>query len=80
MRALRLVRHARLLKRALLDRESPLQARLLVIAMIAYVVSPIDLISDFIPIIGWIDDAAVVALGTWLVERWLPPAMLKEDV
>lgn len=72
MRALALVRHATLLKRALTDRRSPPRARLLVLAMIAYVVSPIDLISDFIPVIGWLDDAAVVAFGTWLVERWLP--------
>jgi uncharacterized membrane protein YkvA (DUF1232 family) len=75
MRALALARHATLLKRALMDRRSPLRARLLVVAMIAYVLSPIDLISDFIPIIGWIDDAALVALGTWLVERWLPAAL-----
>jgi uncharacterized membrane protein YkvA (DUF1232 family) len=72
MRALALVRHATLLKRGLLDRRAPLKTRLTVIAIIAYVVSPIDLISDFIPVIGWIDDAAVIAFGTWLVEHWLP--------
>ena len=54
MRALALVRHAKLLKRGLLDPRAPLRTRLLVIAMIAYVLSPIDLISDFIPIIGWL--------------------------
>lgn len=58
------------------DREAPWPARLLALAVAAYALSPIDLIPDFIPIIGWLDDLLLVPLGFWLVLRLMPPAVL----
>jgi uncharacterized membrane protein YkvA (DUF1232 family) len=58
------------------DPEAPWPARLLALAVAAYALSPIDLIPDFIPIIGWLDDLLLVPLGFWLVLRLMPPAVL----
>jgi uncharacterized membrane protein YkvA (DUF1232 family) len=44
----------------------------------AYALSPIDLIPDFIPVLGLVDDAILLPLGIWLVVRLIPPdVMLK---
>jgi len=43
-------------------REIPWPTIVAITAALIYVVSPIDLVPDFIPVIGWVDDAAVVAL------------------
>jgi uncharacterized membrane protein YkvA (DUF1232 family) len=58
------------------DREAPWPARLLALAVAAYALSQIDLIPDFIPIIGWLDDLLLVPLGFWLVLRLMPPAVI----
>jgi uncharacterized membrane protein YkvA (DUF1232 family) len=52
------------------DRRASLSAKLLVAAAIAYVLMPIDLVPDFAPVIGWLDDigAATAALG-WIAHR-----------
>ena len=42
----------------------------------AYALSPIDLIPDFIPILGYLDDLLIVPLGLWVVIRLLPPHVL----
>ncbi|MCH7345443.1 DUF1232 domain-containing protein [Pelomonas sp. CA6] len=59
------------------DRETPWGLRLLALAVAAYALSPIDLIPDFIPVLGWLDDLLLVPLGLWLVLRLLPPAVLQ---
>jgi uncharacterized membrane protein YkvA (DUF1232 family) len=41
----------------------------------AYALSPIDLIPDFIPILGLLDDAILVPLGVWLFGKMIPPAL-----
>jgi uncharacterized membrane protein YkvA (DUF1232 family) len=50
----------------------------LAIAVAGYALSPIDLIPDFIPVIGLIDDAVIVPLGILLVIRLLSPDILAE--
>ena len=57
---------------ALFDRRTPWLARLPALAVMAYLISPIDAVTDFIPIIGWIDDAMIVPLGLWLAGRFIP--------
>ena len=42
------------------DARTPLAARLLAVLVAAYALSPIDLIPDFIPVLGWIDDLIIV--------------------
>lgn len=83
MKRLSIKRWAALLKGELLtvyhaarDREAPWPARLLAFAVAAYALSPIDLIPDFIPILGWLDDLILVPLGFWLVMRLMPPQVL----
>ncbi len=41
----------------------------------AYAMSPIDLIPDFIPILGLLDDVILVPLGVWLFVKMIPPAL-----
>ena len=52
--------------------ETPRSARWVAIAVIAYAVSPIDLIPDFIPVLGQLDDLIIVPLGIALVVRLTP--------
>ncbi len=49
--------------------------RLLGWAVAAYAFSPIDLIPDFIPVLGLLDDLILVPLGIWLFVRLIPPAL-----
>ena len=48
------------------------------IVVVAYAFSPIDLIPDFIPIIGYLDDLILVPLGLWLVIKLIPTPILVE--
>lgn len=57
------------------DPRVPWPARLLAIAVAAYALSPIDLIPDFIPVLGWIDELVIVPLGLWAVRRLIPDAL-----
>ncbi|BFN28250.1 hypothetical protein PSCT_04399 [Pseudomonas sp. SCT] len=55
---------------------TPWLPKLVAIAIVAYALSPIDLIPDFIPILGYLDDVILLPLGIWLVIRLLPPLVL----
>lgn len=57
------------------DPQVPLIARALAVIVAAYALSPIDLVPDFIPIFGWIDDLIIVPLGLWAVRKLVPPAI-----
>jgi uncharacterized membrane protein YkvA (DUF1232 family) len=59
------------------DPGTPLWLRGLALAVAAYALSPIDLIPDFIPLLGYLDDLLIVPLGLWLVIRLLPPEVLE---
>lgn len=63
---------------AVRDPRTPLPARVLGVLVAAYALSPIDLIPDFIPVLGLVDDAILIPLGVWLFERMVPPALLAE--
>jgi uncharacterized membrane protein YkvA (DUF1232 family) len=58
------------------DPQTPWPLRLLALAVASYALSPIDLIPDFIPVLGYLDDLLLVPLGIWLVVRLLPPRVL----
>lgn len=60
------------------DPRTPWAARGLALLIAAYALSPIDLIPDFIPVLGLLDDALLIPLGLWLVARMLPPGRLDE--
>ena len=58
------------------DPAAPWGPRLLALLVAAYALSPIDLIPDFIPVLGLLDDLILVPLGLWLVLRWMPAAVM----
>jgi len=63
---------------AVRDPRTPLLAKLVGVLVAAYALSPIDLIPDFIPVLGLLDDAIVIPLGVWLFEKLIPPALFAE--
>ncbi|KEF38662.1 hypothetical protein M670_01873 [Schinkia azotoformans MEV2011] len=57
---------------------TPLYVKILAIIIIAYAFSPIDLIPDFIPIMGYLDDIILIPLGIILVLKLIPKDVLQE--
>jgi len=60
------------------DPRTPWHARVVVAAVAAYALSPIDLIPDFIPVLGYLDDLVLVPLGIVAAIRMIPPHVLAE--
>jgi len=60
------------------DPRTPWPARLLAVAVVAYALSPLDLIPDFIPVLGYLDDLIVVPLGITLVLKLIPDEVMKD--
>ena len=60
------------------DPRTPLAAKLVAGAVAAYALSPIDLIPDFVPVLGYLDDLLLVPAGIWLAVRLVPPELLDE--
>src|SRR5258707_10018619 len=60
------------------DPRVPWYAKALAIAVAGYALSPIDLIPDFIPVIGYLDDLIIVPLGIWLVVSLVPAEVMAE--
>jgi uncharacterized membrane protein YkvA (DUF1232 family) len=59
-------------------RDTPWYARLLGIVVVGYALSPIDLIPDFIPVLGYLDDLLLIPLGVWLTIRLIPKNIMDE--
>lgn len=60
------------------DPRVPLAAKLLAGLVAAYALSPIDLIPDFIPVLGYLDDLLIVPAGIWLAVRMIPAAVFAD--
>ena len=60
------------------DSRVPWYAKALGIAVAAYALSPIDLIPDFIPVLGYLDDLIIVPAGILLVVRLIPPDIMAQ--
>ena len=60
------------------DPRTPWLAKALALVVAAYAVSPIDLIPDFIPVLGYVDDIIIVPLGIMLVVKLIPPEVMNE--
>ena len=57
---------------------TPWYAKILVAGVVAYALSPIDLIPDFVPVLGYLDDLILVPLGIALSIKMIPPHVLAE--
>src|SRR6201997_3530457 len=71
-------RDAHALYLAARDPRVPWYAKALAIAVAAYAASPIDLIPDFIPVVGYVDDLIIVPLGLWMVISLIPEELMQE--
>lgn len=60
------------------DPRVPWYARAIGAAVVAYALSPIDLIPDFIPVLGYLDDLVIIPTGVVLVRRMIPAPILAE--
>ena len=81
----RLKQRARALKKevfavylAAKDPRTPWYAKALIFFVVAHTFSPIDLIPDFIPVLGYLDDLIITPGGLWLAVRMIPPEVLAE--
>ncbi len=61
------------------DRRTPWYAKALAICVAAYALSPVDLIPDFIPVLGYLDDLLIVPLGILAVIKLIPADVLAES-
>jgi uncharacterized membrane protein YkvA (DUF1232 family) len=59
------------------DPRTPVVAKLVAAVVVAYAVSPIDLIPDFIPVLGYLDDLLLVPAGLWLALKLTPAPVLE---
>lgn len=57
---------------------TPWYAKFLVAAIVAYAFSPIDLIPDFVPVVGYLDDFVLIPIGIALAIKLVPPSVLAE--
>ncbi len=60
------------------DPRVPWYAKLLAACVIAYALSPIDLIPDPIPVVGYLDDIILVPIGIYIVLKMIPPEVIDE--
>jgi uncharacterized membrane protein YkvA (DUF1232 family) len=66
------------LYRAARDPRVPWYAKALALCVAGYALSPIDLIPDFVPVLGYLDDVILVPLGVLLVVKLIPPEIMAE--
>ena len=64
---------------AVRDPRTPWYAKALGICIVAYALSPIDLIPDFIPVLGYLDDIIIVPAGLWTIRHLIPREVLAES-
>lgn len=64
---------------ALKHSDTPWYARVLAAVITAYALSPIDLIPDFIPVLGYLDDLIIVPAGVWMLLKTVPENVVVES-
>ncbi|TFY99490.1 YkvA family protein [Ramlibacter rhizophilus] len=63
---------------ALRHPDTPRAAKVLAFIVVAYALSPIDLVPDFIPVLGYVDDVLLLPALIWLAVRLIPPVVLAQ--
>lgn len=76
--ARRIKRDAVMLWFARRHRDTPFLAKALCVFTVAYALSPIDLIPDFVPVLGYVDDALLLPSLIWLAVRMLPAHVIEQ--
>ena len=71
---------ARLYWRLFRDRRVSIVAKALLVLVLLYVIVPFDVIPDFVPVVGEMDDLAIVLGGLWWFIRLCPPEVVRETV
>ncbi|MFB6466725.1 YkvA family protein [Cytobacillus sp. Hz8] len=61
------------------DKRTPWYAKVIAICVVAYAFSPIDLIPDFIPVLGYLDDLVIVPLGISLALKLIPQHIIEDN-
>lgn len=86
MKNMNLKEKARIIKReigtlyyAYKDKRTPIYGKVLAIIVVAYALSPIDLIPDFIPVLGYLDDVILLPLGIYLTLKVIPSEVVEES-
>ena len=59
--------------------DTPWTAKAILIGVLLYAASPIDIIPDFIPFFGMLDDIVIIAAGLWLARRLIPEEVMSES-
>jgi uncharacterized membrane protein YkvA (DUF1232 family) len=72
-------RDAHALYLAARDPRTPWYAKALALCVAGYALSPIDLIPDFVPVLGYLDDVVIVPLGIWAVLKLIPSHVIAES-
>jgi uncharacterized membrane protein YkvA (DUF1232 family) len=62
------------------DKRTPCYAKVVAICVVAYAFSPIDLIPDFIPVLGYLDDLIIVPIGISIALKLIPPYIIDEHL
>ena len=78
-RALELKREVYAIYLAARDPSTPWYANALIFFVVAHTFSPIDLIPDFIPVLGYLDDLIITPGGLWLAIHLIPPEVMAES-
>ncbi|NIO40017.1 MAG: DUF1232 domain-containing protein [Burkholderiales bacterium] len=76
--ALRIRRDTLALWFAVADKRTPLWLRVFGYLIVAYALSPIDLIPDFLPLVGYLDELILLPVGLWLMIKFMPQTVLVE--
>jgi len=63
---------------AVRDPRTPWYARALGVCVVAYALSPLDLLPDFIPVLGLLDDLVIVPAGLWALRRMIPAPVMHD--
>ena len=74
----RLRREARILHLAYKDPRTPWYAKWLAAGTLTYALSPIDLIPDFIPVLGHLDDILILPVAVWVIIKLIPSEVLTD--
>ena len=75
-RARQLKREVHTVAIAARDPRTPWYVKALIFFVVAHTLSPIDLIPDFIPVLGYLDDLLITPGGLWLAVRLIPPEVM----